>query len=134
MKTPNMAAARPSFVVSESDAERIAALALRAESQQPQLSEKLLEELDRAEVVADHLVPPDVAGMGSKVAFVDQGRTRTVQLVFPGEADIAAGRISILTLVGAGLLGLRPGQVIDWPDRDGRERPLRVTAVDRVAP
>jgi regulator of nucleoside diphosphate kinase len=50
-------------------------------------------------------------------------------LVYPAEADIEAGRISILTPVGAGLIGLAEGASILWPDRDGHERRLRIIAV-----
>lgn len=123
---------RPPIILSETDAERIGALALRAEARLPELVELLMEELERAEVRPDEATPADVAGMGSSVTFVDYGRTRTVQLTYPGEADIEAGRISILTPVGAGLLGLRPGQMIDWPDREGRPRELKVVAVERA--
>jgi regulator of nucleoside diphosphate kinase len=35
--------------------------------------------------------------------------------------------------VGAGLIGLAQGQVIDWPDRDGKARALRVVRVTREA-
>jgi len=54
-----------------------------------------------------------------------------VQLVYPADADIDAGKVSILTPVGAGLIGLRAGQAIAWPDRDGRARTLRVLGVAR---
>jgi regulator of nucleoside diphosphate kinase len=47
------------------------------------------------------------------------GADRTVELVYPRDADISAGRVSILTPVGAGVIGLRTGQSILWPDRDG---------------
>ncbi|PZQ56447.1 MAG: transcription elongation factor GreAB, partial [Phenylobacterium zucineum] len=55
----------------------------------------------------------------------------TIRLVYPAEADIAAGKVSVMTHVGAGLLGLAEGQAILWPDRDGRRRPLRIVAVQR---
>jgi hypothetical protein len=44
--------------------------------------------------------------MQSTVKFVDEasGVERTLQLVYPQAADIEAERISILSLVGAGLL------------------------------
>ena len=53
-----------------------------------------------------------------------------MQVVLPGEADIAEGRISILSLVGAGLIGLSQGQSIDWPTQDGRLRRLTVLRVE----
>jgi regulator of nucleoside diphosphate kinase len=71
--------------------------------------------------------------MGSTVGFVveETGEQRTVKLVYPGEADIEQGRVSILTPVGAGLIGLRVGQSISWPTRSGEERLLRIESVSR---
>jgi regulator of nucleoside diphosphate kinase len=37
--------------------------------------------------------------------------------------------ISVLTLVGAGLIGLSAGQSILWPKQDGRKRSLTVLRV-----
>jgi regulator of nucleoside diphosphate kinase len=78
-------------------------------------------------------VPDSVVAMNSTVEFLDDahGETRTVQLVYPGEADIAVNKVSVLSPVGAGLLGLKAGQSIQWPDRDGRLRALRVLKVSR---
>ena len=59
------------------------------------------------------------------------GADRTVELVYPRDADISAGRMSILTPVGAGVIGLRTGQSILWPDRDGRERKLTIVKVQQ---
>jgi regulator of nucleoside diphosphate kinase len=52
-----------------------------------------------------------------------------VRLVLPAEADLDAGRISILTPVGAGLIGMRAGDEIDWPCPDGRPRILKIVDV-----
>jgi regulator of nucleoside diphosphate kinase len=72
--------------------------------------------------------------MGSGVVFrSDNGETRRVKLVFPGQADIAAGRISILTPIGAALIGLSEGQSIAWKTRDGRLRQLTILAVEGEA-
>lgn len=49
-----------------------------------------------------------------------------MQLVYPEEADAAAGRISVLAPVGSALLGLSVGQSIDWPFTGGVIRRLRV--------
>ena len=69
--------------------------------------------------------------MGSRVEFIDEGNgiRRTVTLVFPAEANIEAGRVSILTPIGAGLIGLAAGDAIVWPDREGHERRLRIVSV-----
>ncbi|WP_296220348.1 GreA/GreB family elongation factor, partial [uncultured Sphingomonas sp.] len=58
---------------------------------------------------------------------------RMVELVYPGDADIAQGRVSILTPIGAGLIGMRAGRSISWPDRDGRERLLRIVSVTPIS-
>jgi regulator of nucleoside diphosphate kinase len=133
MPTSSLAASRPNIILSETDADRITDLALGALQRSPEVSRLLLEEIERADVRPDAETPADIAGMGARVEFVDQahGESRAVTLVYPAEADIAAGRISILTPVGAGLLGLRPGQSIQWPDREGHERELRVVSVQR---
>ena len=69
--------------------------------------------------------------MHSVVTFLDRGSdaSRTVELVYPQEADIDAGKVSILTPVGAGLIGLSQGDSILWPDRDGHERWLEIVDV-----
>jgi regulator of nucleoside diphosphate kinase len=54
-----------------------------------------------------------------------------VQLVLPENADINTGRISVLTPVGAALIGLSPGQAMEWLGNDGKKRFLTVLAVSR---
>lgn len=123
--------AQPPLHIRETDAERVANLAIAAEDNSPQVSMLLLGEINRARVVADAELPHDIVAMQSTVKFIDDasGVERTLQLVYPHDADIAAGRISILSLVGAGLLGLRTGQSIAWPDRAGNQRLLRIIEV-----
>ncbi|MGC4411160.1 nucleoside diphosphate kinase regulator (plasmid) [Rhizobium rosettiformans] len=100
----------------------------------PEVSEELMVELDRARVVQNYKIASNVVRMGSTVRFTsDLGEDRTVTLVFPGEADIAAGRISILTPIGAALIGLSAGQSIDWVARDGRVHRLHVEHVANLA-
>jgi regulator of nucleoside diphosphate kinase len=134
MSSRKGASARPSLLLGETDAARLSALAIRAETSNPEVAELLLRELERAEVRPDAKVPATVVGMNAMVEFVDEtrGQTRQVQLVYPGEADMAAGKISVMTPVGAGRIGLSAGQSIDWPDRDGRARTLRVVRVSRT--
>jgi regulator of nucleoside diphosphate kinase len=71
--------------------------------------------------------------MGSTLTYEADGQRRRVTLVYPTEADIAAGRISVLTPIGAALLGLAEGQSIDWTARDGRVRRLTIVEVERGA-
>jgi regulator of nucleoside diphosphate kinase len=53
--------------------------------------------------------------------------------VYPGEADIAQNRVSILTPIGAALIGLSVGQSIAWSARDGRQQVLTVLSVEPPA-
>jgi regulator of nucleoside diphosphate kinase len=126
-------ATRPSIILGETDADRLFDLAEQAELHTPSGSHGLLGELMRAHVRPDARVPATVIGMNSTVDFVDDahGATRTVQLVYPAQADIAKARISIMTPIGAGLIGLAEGQSIAWPDREGKVRLLRVLKVRR---
>lgn len=131
MNTTVRAKARPPILLCESDADRIADLAVGVQARLPQVSAMLLKEIDRARVVKDGALPANVVGMGSRVRFRDEttGTERTVRLVYPHEADIAASKVSILTPIGAGLIGLREGQSIRWEDRDGHPKVLQVIAV-----
>ena len=130
MPSPATEPVRPYIIMSETDVERLSALALQMEHATPAAG-MLLDEIDRAEVRPDDAVPDDVVRMHSTVQFVDDahGQARTVLLVYPSEADIAAGKVSVLTPVGAGLIGLRPHQEILWPDREGQLRALRILKV-----
>lgn len=134
MTTHRKARARPPIQIRETDAERIGNLAIEAEERLPLVTELLLAEINRAKVVPDSRLPGDVVAMQSTVKFVDEasGVERTLQLVYPQAADIEAERISILSLVGAGLLGLRTGQSIMWPDRAGKQQLLRIVDVVHV--
>ena len=77
-------------------------------------------------------MPADVVRIGSIIEFdVDDGRRLKVQLVLPQDADINAGRISVLTPVGAALIGLSPGQAMQWLGNDGKKRLLTVRTVSR---
>jgi regulator of nucleoside diphosphate kinase len=51
-------------------------------------------------------------------------------LVYPEEADITAGRLSVLTPVGVALIGLRKGQTITWITPSGKPRNLTVMRVE----
>jgi regulator of nucleoside diphosphate kinase len=75
------------------------------------------------------------ARLYSFVTFSDlsTGRSRTIQLVPPVEADIDNGRLSVVTPVGAALLGLSPGDRFALETDDGRRRVLSVSHVQSGA-
>lgn len=118
----------------DSEADSLAELAVNVEERLPQVSELLLTEITRAKLHPAGRIPRDVVTMHAVVRFLDQasGKDLTYQLTYPNEADIAKGRISILTPVGAGLIGMRAGQSILWPDREGHERELKIISVTQA--
>ena len=84
----------------------------------------LREELDRATIVPAHLIPGDVITMNSKVILFDlDTRDRfTWTLVFPGQANIDIGLISILAPMGTALIGYKVGDTIEWDVPAGKTR------------
>ena len=123
---------RPPVHLLASESDLVASLALQSERRQPIVAAVLLEEIERAELHDPETMPPNHAGLNSYVTFVDEktGEAPELQLVLPADADIAEGRISILTPLGAALYGLAEGACISWPDLDGNERPIRITRVE----
>ena len=126
---------KPEIHLSEADYDHIAALALRLESRNPELSALILDEIERARLWPIDRLPGDVVALGSEVEFFDDsnGTSRKVSLVLPHDADIEAGRVSVMTPVGAGLIGMAAGREIDWPCPDGRPRKLRIIRVRQPA-
>ena len=121
---------KPAITLSRTDHERLSRLAQSVVDRNPDVADQLLAELDRARVVSDSALAAGIVRMGSTLRFTtDAGEDRTVTLVYPGEADIAAGKISVLTPIGAALIGLSAKQSIDWTALDGRVHRLNVESV-----
>ena len=99
-------AAMPLIRMIDSEADALTELTLQQQRDSIAFYELLLDEIDRAAICVRAAIPPDVVTMGSTVTFTDarSGTERTLRLVYPAEANIAEGRISILTPVGAGLI------------------------------
>lgn len=124
---------KPRIHMIDTQADALTTLALAKEDDLPEVSEMLLDEIGRATVHTAAKFPVDAVAMGSTVTYRDEatGNERTVSLVYPKDADINAGRISILTPIGAGLIGMQVGQSITWPDRDGKKRNLKIIDVQQ---
>jgi len=90
----------------------------------------LEEELQRAEIVTPDEVPPDVITMNSCAELLDlqTGERMEFTVVFPGEVDVAEGKISVLAPVGSGMLGYRVGDTFERRAPDGVRR-LKVISV-----
>jgi regulator of nucleoside diphosphate kinase len=122
---------RPPIHLLAAESDMVASLALQAEHRFPVVAAMLLEEIERAELHEAETLPETAITIGSQADFVDEksSQLRSVELVMPASANIAEGRISILTPMGAALYGLTAGQSIDWPDLDGHGRRIRILRV-----
>ncbi|MCZ8548000.1 nucleoside diphosphate kinase regulator [Mesorhizobium qingshengii] len=134
MQTNTKTRRKPNIRISQSDHARLSVLASTVATRNPEASDELLAELERARIVADGWVSDGTVRMGSTVTFKpDTGNAKTVTLVYPADADIAEGKVSILTPIGTALIGLSAGQSIMWTARDGRRHELSVLAVAQPA-
>jgi regulator of nucleoside diphosphate kinase len=127
----------PAIIVGKHDLERLRAVVeSNLFGRDEEAAERLGAELDRAIVVPQDAVPPEIVTVGSRVVFedADTGRTREVTLCEPRDADPSQGRVSILAPVGSALLGLGVGETIDWPLPNGRTGTFRIVAVERRMP
>ncbi len=120
----------PQIIVSNADYERLTDLANASMGRVPEVAQELLAEMDRAKIVDEKAVPADVVRMGSTVTFKqDDGHMRTLKLVYPADESLDEHRISVMTPVGAALIGLGVGHSISWTARDGKHHQLTVTKV-----
>ncbi|BCP55744.1 nucleoside diphosphate kinase regulator [Kaistia sp. 32K] len=131
MTTRSPGRLRPRITILAADHERLSTLARAATHSHPDVAEVLNEELDRARVVADAKRSHPFVRMGHEVEYRDDtaGMVRKVTLVYPEQADIGQGRISVLTPIGAALIGVGVGESISWETRNGELKRLTVLQV-----
>ena len=87
-------------------------------------------ELARAEIVGADEIPADVITMNSRAELLDlaTGERMEFTLVYPMDANIEAGKISVLAPLGTAMLGYRVGDEFEWIVPYGLRR-LKVVAV-----
>lgn len=85
-------------------------------------------EIERAIVVEPGEVAPHVVTLNSKVRLTVDGERQEVSLVYDEDANERKGRYSVLSDLGAAILGHEEGDVITWLVDD---RP-RTIAIERV--
>jgi regulator of nucleoside diphosphate kinase len=118
----------PAIRLTRHDLNRLDAL-LSALSNESPVAAYLQREVDRAAVVADD-DPARFVRLGSRTTFADEaGRRYTGTVGFPGELAQIPDVISVLTPVGAALLGLGEGQSITYETPDRRIKSLTVVEV-----
>ena len=126
----------PEIVIGETEHRRLTVAALTDIGGSTDRIDFLLYELDRARIVPDAALPPDVVRIGSIVRYQPLPETeRTIKLVLPGDEKLAGDyRLSVTSDHGAALLGLRPGQIMTWLDANDAVRRLRVLRVANTPP
>lgn len=92
--------------------------------------ELLRQELNWAVVVSAEKTPADVITMGTqvRVRYVGTGQCHDYTLVYPWEADLTLGRVSVLAPLGTALIGHRSGDDFVWA-MPGVVRRLRIERV-----
>ena len=135
MQTQVANTALPPIVLAEAEADILADLAIAARERSPLAAGLLLQEIERASTAGTGKVPRDVVRMMSRVDFVDEdsAERHSVELVYPKDADTDLHRISVLTPIGAALIGMRCGEAIEWVDLRGARRRLRIVGVAQAA-
>ncbi len=117
------------ILITERDLERLEQILARVQHS-PNIK-ALADELERATIVSSEAIPPDVVTMNSRITFMEleTGKESDVTLVYPSDANLEKGKVSILAPVGAALIGLRIGDEIEWPLPSGKHRTYRITSV-----
>jgi regulator of nucleoside diphosphate kinase len=118
----------PAIRLTRTDLGRLDTL-LAAYSSTSRVLDYLRREIDRASVVPDD-DPPEFVRLGSHVAFEDEaGKPYAGTLAYPSELARHPDGISILTPVGAALIGLAEGQSISYETLDGRIKTLTIRRI-----
>lgn len=73
-------------------------------------------EVSRAIVVKDNAFPPNTIRIGSLVTVmdIDSQKEKTFKVVMPGEADVKAQKVSVLSPMVAAIIGFRAGEEVTW--------------------
>lgn len=127
--TPNRA---PAVYMTRADYEK---LSRRADALSHTLvGQSLQTELERA-IMAPVRSARAFVRLGTTVTYEDlaTGGVRRLQLCLPEDASLDDQKLSVLTPVGAALIGASVGQVLHYAVADGRNRRLRVLEVDHAA-
>ena len=123
--------ASPTVYVTEADFEILSNLAEASAGRAPG-GRLLAEEMARALIVEPDEAPGPFARIGSTLRYQDlsNGQDRRVRLSLPRDASIDDHRVSVLSPVGAALIGMTAGQTFLWTDAEGRARGVRVVSVE----
>lgn len=116
------------FTVSSNEVHYLKTLAVAIDDDVASLF--LLKKLRLADESDGPAMPFDVVVMNSILEFAFAGQQRRCRLVHPS-ASGGADCVSIASRLGAGLIAMKNGQTILWPDEDEMLRPLSVIEVEK---
>jgi regulator of nucleoside diphosphate kinase len=120
----------PTVIVSETDREALYAVATSAlkNSRIAPAASNVLREIYRAEIVPDDQLPRNVVAVNSCVDVRDNvaGANRRIVLVLPGETNSKPNAVSVLSPLGAALIGLSEGSSVEWCTASGDRRNITV--------
>lgn len=92
---------------------------------------RLLEELKTAQIVDNEELPKDIIRLNSKVSIESEnGWSKTIQIVIPSDRDLKNDKISVLTPMGAALIGYAQSDAIIWNFPKGLQQ-LKIVAVEQ---
>ena len=115
--------------LTELDLTRLENAAARAGNSSP-LADLVDDLIARANVVPGNKIPADVVTMNSVVRVVDDaGAEQEWTLVYPEEANVASAKLSVLSPMGAALLGARAGKSIKYSSPNGAQHSLRIERI-----
>lgn len=91
----------------------------------------LPEELDAAHLVPSREIAPDIVTMytQAEIVFTDSGLRQKIAPCYPEDAEPVQGFVSVLSPLGAALVGLRVGDTAHWQLPHGEEQSARVATI-----
>jgi regulator of nucleoside diphosphate kinase len=92
----------------------------------------MLDELfERAEIVASRDIAANIVTMNSQVTLKNDetGEAMTWTVVYPGRADVEAGRLNVFSPAGMALIGLKRGDTVRFTPPSGAQQTFKI---DRI--
>jgi regulator of nucleoside diphosphate kinase len=120
----------PPVIISETDREDLYAVATSAltNSLMAPAASNVLREIYRATIVPNDQLPTNVVAVNSYVDVRDNvvGANRRIVLVLPGETSTKPNAVSVLSPLGAALIGLSEGSSVEWCTASGDRSSITV--------
>lgn len=81
-------------------------------------------ELGRAIIVKKDAFPPHAIRINSQVQILEEetGASKCLRIVMPQHANMKENKVSILSPIGAALIGFRKGEAVQWEVPAGLKR------------